>query len=53
MADRDPKELHEAQHFETVVAVDAPKVPELDKRKKRMKILAALVAAKVVIGAGW
>ena len=53
MADRDPKDLHEAQHFETVVAVDAPKVPELDKRKKRMKILAALVAAKVVIGAGW
>ena len=53
MADRDPKELHEAQHFETVLAVDAPKVPELDKRKKRMKILAALVAAKVVIGAGW
>jgi membrane fusion protein (multidrug efflux system) len=56
MSDRDPKELHEAheaKHYETVLPVDAPKVPMTDKRKKRLKILAALLVGKLVIGAGW
>jgi membrane fusion protein (multidrug efflux system) len=56
MADRDPKELHQAhdaQHYETVLAVDAPQVPVADKRRKRLKILLGLAAAKVVIGGAW
>jgi membrane fusion protein (multidrug efflux system) len=56
MSDRDPKELHEAheaKHCETVLPVDAPKVSMTDKRKKRLKILAALLVGKLVIGAGW
>src|SRR6185369_10107872 len=56
MADRDPKELHQAhdaQHYETVLAVDAPQVPVADKRRKRLKILLGLAAAKVVNGGAW
>lgn len=53
MADRDPRELHEAQHYETLIAVDAPQVPELDKRTKRRKLLLALGGAFSLAGAGW
>ena len=52
MADKDPIELHKAQHFEEVPAAEAPHVP-VDKKKRRKKIILALVAAKLLAGAGW
>jgi len=52
MADKDPIELHKTQHFEEVPAAEAPQVP-VDKKKRRKKIILALVAAKLLAGAGW
>ena len=52
MADRDPKELHEAQQFEQVPAAEAPTLPEVDKKKRRKKVILALLAGKLLIGAG-
>jgi membrane fusion protein (multidrug efflux system) len=53
MADKDPIDLHQKQQFEEVPAVEAPQLPELaDKKKRRRKILIALVAAKLLVGAG-
>ncbi len=52
MADKDPIELHAKQHFEEVPAAEAPDVPELDRKKKRRKIILALLAGKLLLGAG-
>lgn len=49
MADRDPKELHETQTFETVAVPDAEKVASTAKRKKLFTALAGSVA---IIGGG-
>ena len=53
MADKDPAELHVKQPFEEATAADAPEVPELARKQKRKKIILALVAAKLLAGAGW
>jgi membrane fusion protein (multidrug efflux system) len=53
MADKDPIELHKTQHFEEVPAAEAPHVPEVDKKKRRRNVILALVAAKLLAGAGW
>ena len=52
MADRDPIELRKKQQFEELPAAEAPQVPELDKKKKRKKIILALIAGKLALGAG-
>ena len=49
MADRDPKELHETETFETVEVPDAQQVANKAKRKKLFTALAASVA---MIGGG-
>ena len=49
MADRDPKELHEAQTFETVQVADAQQIANKAKRKKLFGLFAAGIAA---VGAG-
>jgi membrane fusion protein (multidrug efflux system) len=53
MADKDPIELRQKQQFEEVPAAEAPKLPEVDKKKRRKKIIIALLAGKVLIGAGY
>ena len=52
MADKDPIELRQKQQFEEVPAAEAPKLPEVDKKKRRRKIILALLAGKLLIGAG-
>ena len=51
MADRDPSELHQLDHAEEAPAGVAPAIAN-SKKKLRMKVLAALVAGKLLIGAG-
>jgi membrane fusion protein (multidrug efflux system) len=51
MADRDPSELHQLTEAEEAPAGVAPALPN-PKKKKRIKVLAALVAGKLLIGAG-
>jgi membrane fusion protein, multidrug efflux system len=54
MAERDPIELHDGGMHQAVVVEDAkPIVDRAARRKRRIKILLALAAAKVVIGGGW
>jgi membrane fusion protein (multidrug efflux system) len=53
MADQDPIELRQKQQFEEVPDAEAPKLPEVDKKKRRKKIIIALLAGKVLIGAGY
>ena len=52
MADKDPIELHKPQQFEALPAAEAPSVPELERKKKRRKVILALLAGKLVLGAG-
>jgi membrane fusion protein (multidrug efflux system) len=52
MADKDPIELHRKQQFEELPDAEAPTLPEQDRRKKRKKIILALLAGKLVLGAG-
>jgi membrane fusion protein (multidrug efflux system) len=52
MAERDPKELHETEHHEVSVP-DAEKAVNALRKKRSVKVLAALAAAKLLIGAGW
>jgi membrane fusion protein (multidrug efflux system) len=52
MADKDPVELRQKQQFDEVPAAEAPQLPELDKKKKRKKIILALLAGKLMLGAG-
>ena len=52
MADKDPIELHKPQQFEALPAAEAPSVPELERKKKRKKVILALLAGKLVLGAG-
>jgi len=53
MADKDPIELHRPQHFEELLAADAPHSPELDGGRKRKKIMIALAGAMTLVGGGW
>jgi membrane fusion protein (multidrug efflux system) len=52
MAERDPIELHAAQPAEQVTVADAEKEAAKVRKKRRLKILLALTALKVVTGAG-
>ena len=54
MADKDPHELHvKGRHYEELIGVDAPAAPDNGRKKKRNKVLAALVAGKLLIGGAW
>ena len=50
MADKDPIELHKTQQFEELPAAEAPSVPELERKKKRRKIILALLAERPMYG---
>ena len=50
MAERDPKELQEAEHHEVSVP-DAEKITAKVTKKRSFKVLAALAAGKLLIGA--
>ena len=50
MADRDPTELKQADHFEEVRVPDAEQAAHSVRKKKRLKVILALAAAKVAIG---
>ena len=52
MAERDPIELHKADHLEHVSVPDAEQAADGVRKKKRMKVILALAAAKIAIGAG-
>jgi membrane fusion protein (multidrug efflux system) len=52
MAERDPIELHDGGMHQPVIFEDARPIVDA-ARKKRMKILLGLVAAKAMIGGGW
>jgi membrane fusion protein (multidrug efflux system) len=52
VAERDPIELQQAEHHEVSVP-DAEQEAAKLRKKRRTKVLLALVAAKVVIGGGW
>jgi membrane fusion protein (multidrug efflux system) len=52
MAERDPIELQTADHLEQVSVPDAEKAADGIRKKKRMKVILALAAAKIAIGAG-
>jgi len=53
MAERDPIELHDGSMHQPVIFEDARPIVDAARKKKRMKILFGLVAAKAVIGGGW
>jgi membrane fusion protein (multidrug efflux system) len=53
MAERDPIELHDGGMHQPVVVEDAAPIVDATRKKKRIKVLLALAAAKVVIGGGW
>jgi membrane fusion protein (multidrug efflux system) len=53
MAERDPIELKETEHFEEVSVPDAEQAAGKLRKKRRFKVLLALAAAKVAIGGGW
>jgi membrane fusion protein (multidrug efflux system) len=53
MAERDPIELKETEHFEEVSVPDAEQAAGKLRKKRRIKVLLALAAAKVAIGGGW
>src|ERR1041384_1868892 len=53
MAERDPIELHDGGMHQPVDVEDAKPIVDATRKKKRIKVLLALAAAKVVIGAGW
>jgi len=53
MAERDPIELHDGGMHQPVVVEDAQPIVDAARKKKRLKVLLALAAAKVVIGGGW
>jgi len=53
MAERDPIELHDGGMHQPVVVEDAQPIVDAARKKKRIKVLLALVAAKVAIGGGW
>jgi membrane fusion protein, multidrug efflux system len=50
MADRDPTELHEGGMHQPVIVEDAKPMVDKARRKRRWKILGALVAGKLLIG---
>jgi membrane fusion protein (multidrug efflux system) len=53
MAERDPIELHKAEHREEVAPSEAElQASKPSRNKKRMKVLLALTAAKLAIGVG-
>jgi membrane fusion protein (multidrug efflux system) len=52
MAERDPIELRTADHLEQVSVPDAERAADGVRKKKRMKVILALAAAKIAIGAG-
>jgi membrane fusion protein (multidrug efflux system) len=52
MAERDPIELHDAVPAEQIAVPDAEKEAAKLRKKRRLKVLLALTALKVVTGAG-
>lgn len=52
MAERDPIELHKAEHLEQVSVPDAGKAADGVRKKRRLKVVLALAAAKIALGAG-
>jgi membrane fusion protein (multidrug efflux system) len=53
MAERDPIELHDGGMHQPVVVEDAKPIVDAARKKKRLRVLLALAAAKVAIGGGW
>ena len=53
MAERDPIELHDGGMNQPAVVEDAQPIADAVRKKKRTKVLLALVAAKIAIGGGW
>ena len=53
MAERDPIELHDGGMHQPAVVEDAQPIADAVRKKKRTKVLLALVAAKIAIGGGW
>lgn len=52
MAERDPIELQQAEHLEEVSVPDAEQAAGVVRKKRRKKVLLALVAAKLAIAGG-
>jgi membrane fusion protein (multidrug efflux system) len=53
MAERDPIELRDGGMHQPVVVEDAKPIIDSARKKKRVKVLLALAAAKVAIAGGW
>jgi membrane fusion protein (multidrug efflux system) len=53
MAERDPIELHDGGMHQPVIFEDARPIVDAARKKKRIKVLLGLVAAKALIGGGW
>jgi membrane fusion protein (multidrug efflux system) len=52
MAERDPIELQNAENLEQVSVPDAEKAVDGVRKKKRLKVILGLAAAKIALGAG-
>jgi membrane fusion protein (multidrug efflux system) len=52
MAERDPIELHDGGMHQPVVVEDAKPIVDAARKKRRWKVLGALLAGKLLIGAG-
>jgi len=53
MSEHESIDLHDGGMHQPVIVEDAQPIIDAARKKKRVKVLLALVAAKVVIGAGW
>jgi membrane fusion protein (multidrug efflux system) len=53
VAERDPIELHDGGAHQAVIVEDAQPIIDRARKKKRLKVLLALAAAKIAIGGGW
>jgi membrane fusion protein, multidrug efflux system len=53
MAERDPIELHDGGMHQPVIVEDAKPIVDAARKKRRVKVLLGLVAAKLAIAGGW
>ena len=53
MSEHEPIDLHDGGMHQPVIVDDAQPIIDAARKKKRLKVLLALVAAKVAIGGGW
>src|SRR5262245_15993615 len=53
MAERDPIELHDGGMHQPVVVEDVKPIVDAARKKRRNKVLLALVVANLAIGGGW